>query len=45
MSDETETIHCVVNGELYDYATIRADLESKGAKFKTESDSELVLQL
>ncbi|KAJ7045941.1 putative asparagine synthase [Mycena alexandri] len=45
LSDETETVHCVVNGELYDYATIRADLESKGARFKTNSDSELVLQL
>ncbi|KAJ6594362.1 putative asparagine synthase [Mycena capillaripes] len=45
LSDDTETVHCVVNGELYDYATIRADLESKGAKFKTQSDSELVLQL
>ncbi|KAJ7680738.1 putative asparagine synthase [Mycena polygramma] len=45
LSDDTETVHCVVNGELYDYATIRADLQSTGAKFKTESDSELVLQL
>ncbi|KAJ7497728.1 putative asparagine synthase [Mycena latifolia] len=45
LSDETETLHCVVNGELYDYATIRAELESKGSVFKTSSDSELVLQL
>jgi asparagine synthetase B (glutamine-hydrolysing) len=45
LSDETDTVHCVVNGELYDYVTIRADLELKGANFKTNSDSELVLQL
>ncbi|KAJ7187756.1 putative asparagine synthase [Mycena filopes] len=44
LSDETDTVHCVVNGELYNYTTIRADLESKGASFKTNSDSELVLQ-
>ncbi|CAK5281272.1 unnamed protein product [Mycena citricolor] len=45
LSDETDTVHCVVNGELYDYASLRADLESKGAQFKTHSDSELVLHL
>ncbi|KAJ7726323.1 putative asparagine synthase [Mycena maculata] len=45
LSDETEAVHCVVNGELYDYASLRADLEVKGSKFKTDSDSELVLHL
>ncbi|KAJ7693429.1 putative asparagine synthase [Mycena rosella] len=45
LSDDSETLHCVVNGELYDYITIRAELESKGSIFKTDSDSELVLQL
>ena len=33
------------NGELYDYKRIRADLTSRGARFKTKSDSELVLHL
>ena len=45
LSDATDTIHCVVAGELYDYDTIRADLEAKGIKFKTHSDSEIVLGL
>ncbi|KAJ6494963.1 putative asparagine synthase [Mycena vulgaris] len=45
LSDETETLHCVVNGELYDYAAIRAELEFKGSIFKTDSDSELILHL
>ncbi|KZP16702.1 putative asparagine synthase [Athelia psychrophila] len=45
LSDEDEVIHCVVNGELYDYANIRSDLEAKGSIFKTQSDSELVVQL
>ncbi|KAJ7141354.1 putative asparagine synthase [Mycena epipterygia] len=43
--DESGTVHCVVNGELYDYATIRTELEAKGTKFNTDSDSELVLHL
>jgi asparagine synthase (glutamine-hydrolysing) len=33
------------NGELYDYKRIRADLTSRGAKFKSKSDSELVIHL
>lgn len=33
------------NGELYDYKRIRTDLTSRGARFKTKSDSELVLHL
>ncbi|SIT69158.1 asparagine synthase (glutamine-hydrolysing) [Ectothiorhodosinus mongolicus] len=34
-----------VNGELYDYKRIRADLVSRGARFRTKSDSEMVLHL
>ncbi len=33
------------NGELYDYKRIRADLTSRGERFHTKSDSELVLHL
>ncbi|MGD8568843.1 MAG: asparagine synthase (glutamine-hydrolyzing) [Gammaproteobacteria bacterium] len=33
------------NGEFYDYKRIRADLTSRGARFSTKSDSELVLHL
>lgn len=33
------------NGELYDYKRLRADLVSRGARFRTKSDSELVLHL
>lgn len=33
------------NGELYDYKRLRADLVSRGARFQTKSDSELVLHL
>jgi asparagine synthase (glutamine-hydrolysing) len=33
------------NGELYDYKRIRADLTTRGARFRSKSDSELVLHL
>ena len=33
------------NGEFYDYKRIRADLTSRGERFSTKSDSELVLHL
>ena len=33
------------NGEFYDYKRMRADLASRGARFTTKSDSELVLHL
>ena len=33
------------NGEFYDYKRLRAELSSRGARFQTKSDSELVLHL
>ena len=33
------------NGEFYDYKRLRADLASRGARFATKSDSEIVLHL
>jgi asparagine synthase (glutamine-hydrolysing) len=33
------------NGELYDYQRIRADLTAQGARFRSKSDSELILHL
>jgi asparagine synthase (glutamine-hydrolysing) len=38
-------LHVVVNGEFYDYETIRASLIQKGYVFSTESDSEIILPL
>lgn len=34
-----------VNGELYDYKRIRADLTVRGVQFRTKSDSEMVMHL
>ncbi|ORX57444.1 asparagine synthase [Hesseltinella vesiculosa] len=43
LSNASNTVHAVVNGELYDHDRLMAELESKGHKFKTRSDSELAL--
>ncbi|KAF8205847.1 putative asparagine synthase [Mycena galopus ATCC 62051] len=45
LSDEENSIHCVVTGEIYDHDRIRAEMQSQGYSFKTKSDSELVVQL
>ncbi|MCG6899707.1 MAG: asparagine synthase (glutamine-hydrolyzing) [Gammaproteobacteria bacterium] len=33
------------NGELYDYQRLRTDLSARGARFKTKSDSEIIMHL
>jgi len=45
LANEDQSIHAVVNGELYDFERIRADLEARGHRFATGSDSEILLHL
>jgi asparagine synthase (glutamine-hydrolysing) len=45
LANEDESIHAVVNGELYDFERFRQDLESRGHHLRTRSDSEIVLHL
>jgi len=45
LSDEDEKIWAVVTGELYDFERIREELKAQGAQFKTNGDSELLVQL
>ncbi|KAJ7162363.1 putative asparagine synthase [Mycena filopes] len=45
LSDEDDSIHCVVTGEIYDHDRIRAEMQAQGYSFKSKSDSELVVQL
>ena len=40
---ENENFSLVFNGEIYNYIELKKDLEKKGIKFKTSSDSEVVL--
>lgn len=45
MANEAEDIRLVVNGEFYGYEPIRKELESKGHRLSTRSDSEIALHL
>ncbi|HKV50697.1 MAG TPA: asparagine synthase (glutamine-hydrolyzing) [Gemmatimonadaceae bacterium] len=45
ISNEDGTIHIVVNGEFYDFERMRAELQARGHRFRTKSDSEIALHL
>lgn len=45
ISNEDGTIWVVYNGEMYNYKTLRAQLESKGHLFCTNSDTEVIVHL
>jgi asparagine synthase (glutamine-hydrolysing) len=43
MSNEDESCWIVFNGEIYNHRTLRPLLESKGHRFRTSSDTEVIL--
>ncbi|HLS47750.1 MAG TPA: asparagine synthase (glutamine-hydrolyzing), partial [Gemmatimonadales bacterium] len=43
IANEDGTIHVVFNGEIYNHHELRADLESKGHRFATRSDTETIV--
>jgi asparagine synthase (glutamine-hydrolysing) len=45
MTNEDDSIAIVVNGEIYNFAELREDLEHRGHRFKSRSDSEVVVHL
>lgn len=45
IANEDESVHIVVNGEFYDFEQIREELEGRGHRFRTKSDSEIALHL
>jgi len=45
MANEDETVWLICNGEIYNHRELREDLEKKGHRFKTRSDSEVILHL
>jgi len=45
MSNEDKSIWVITNGEIYNFKELRSDLKLKGHKFKTFSDSEVILHL
>jgi asparagine synthase (glutamine-hydrolysing) len=43
MSDLEKTVWVVFNGEIYNFKELRAELESKGHRFQTRSDTEVII--
>ena len=44
MPDTTDSLRIVFNGEIYNYVEIRKELRSLGHAFRTESDTEVIIE-
>ena len=45
MLDDSREVALVFNGEVYNFIELRRELESEGARFRTRSDTEVLLRL
>jgi asparagine synthase (glutamine-hydrolysing) len=45
MTNEDETLRVVFNGEIYNFRELRSDLIQRGHRFRTQSDTEVLLHL
>src|SRR5262249_35163820 len=43
MANEERTVWVVFNGEIYNFAELRSDLEALGHRFRTRSDTEVIV--
>lgn len=43
IGNEDGTVHAVLNGEIYNFKSVRARLERKGHRFRTQSDAEVIV--
>ena len=45
IANEDESLWIVFNGEIFNYIELRAELEARGHRFRTSSDTEVILHL
>ncbi|HEX8199279.1 MAG TPA: asparagine synthase (glutamine-hydrolyzing) [Isosphaeraceae bacterium] len=45
MADPEGRVHLVFNGEIYNYRELRSDLEARGHRFRSQTDTEVLLHL
>src|SRR5688572_24856180 len=45
IANETGSVQLVFNGEIYNFRELRADLESRGHRFATNADTEVIVHL
>jgi asparagine synthase (glutamine-hydrolysing) len=45
ISNEDETVWVVLNGEIYNFQELRSELEQKGHRFRTRTDTEVTVHL
>jgi asparagine synthase (glutamine-hydrolysing) len=43
LANEDETVQVVFNGEIYNFAEVRAELVARGHRFRTNSDTEVIV--
>lgn len=43
LTNEDDTVHIVFNGEIYNFVELRDELEAAGHRFKTRSDTEVIV--
>ena len=45
ISNENDTIHIVFNGEIYNYLSLREELNRRGHRFRSNTDTECIIHL